>query len=113
MQHLTIIMTLTDIQKKKFLETSGKEYLGKELHGDFSTTRAYNDEKWESHSPWIFSYVIEPETGYLICELVHRMTNNRIFGWDKDGNDLLSDITGKYFKPHWAKMLTFAAHMGY
>lgn len=94
-------MTLTDIQKTKFLETSGKEYTGEPLKGRFSTKRAYNDETWENHSPWLFSYVIDPETGYLICELEHRMTNNRIFGWDKEGNELPSGITDKYFKPHW------------
>ncbi len=94
-------MVLTDIQKRKFFETSGKEYTGDELNGQFSTQRAYNDEKWKNHSPWLFSYVIEPDTGYLICELEHRMTNNRIFGWGKDGIELPSDITEKYFKPHW------------
>ena len=94
-------MILTEIQKQKFFETAGKEYEGTELKGKFSTNRAYNDTKWEDHSPWIFSYVIEPDTGNLICELAHRMTNNRIFGWDKHGNELPRDITEQYFKPHW------------
>ncbi|MGM1055438.1 MAG: hypothetical protein ACQEWG_06090 [Bacteroidota bacterium] len=94
-------MVLADIQKKKFLETSGKKYIGKELKGSFSTKRPYNDEKWEKYSPWLFSYVIEPETGNLICELEHRMTNNRIYGWDKVGNELENEIIEKYFIPHW------------
>ena len=94
-------MALTDIQKRKFFETSGKEYTGEDLKGEFSTKRAFNDDKWENHSPWFFSYVIEPDTVYLICELEHRMTNNRLFGWDKDRNELSTDIKEKYFKPHW------------
>lgn len=93
-------MALTEIQKEKFFETSGKEYTGNETKGHFSTKRAYNDAKWENHSPWIFTFVIEFDTGYLICELEHRMSNNRIFGWDKDGNELSTDITEKYFIPH-------------
>lgn len=94
------IMMLTDIQKQKFLEISGKEYEGEELKGHFSAQRAYNDKKWEYYSPWIFSYVIEPDSRNLICELVHRMTNNRIFGWDRNGNELPNEIIEKYFKPH-------------
>lgn len=94
-------MELTDIQKRKFFETSGKEYTGEELNGQFSTQSAYDDDKWKNHSPWLFSYVIEPDTGYLICEIEHRMTNNRIFGWDKEGNELSTEIKEKYFKPHW------------
>jgi hypothetical protein len=95
------IMILTDIQKQKFFETSGKEFKGKELKGQFLTQRAYNDKKWEDYSPWIFSYVIESDSGNLICELDHKMTNNRIYGWDKNGNELSDDICEKYFKPHW------------
>lgn len=94
-------MPLTKIQKTKFFEISGKEYEGDILEGSFKTNRAYNDPKWEKHSPWIFSFVIEPDTGNLICELEHRMTNNRILGWDKEGNELPKDIKEKYFKPHW------------
>ncbi len=94
-------MTLTDIQKQKFFKTSGQEYKGNELNGSFLTNRAYNDEKWENYSPWMFSFVFDTETENLICELDHRMTNNRIFGWDKNGNELSNNITEKYFKPHW------------
>lgn len=94
-------MLLTDIQKKKFLETSGHEYTGEALKGKFDTSRAFNDPIGEKYSPWIFSYIIEEDTGNLICELVHRMTNNRIFGWDKAGNELPKEVTEIYFKPHW------------
>jgi len=91
---------LTSIQKQKFLETSGKEYEGDELEGQFLTNRAYNVEVTKKTSHWIFSYVIEADTGNLICELEHRLTNNRIYGWDKDGNELPNKLTEKYFRPH-------------
>jgi len=87
---------LSEIQKQLFLETCGHEYDGKSLHGLFQTTRPYNNKEYNL-SPWNFSFVIEPNTGYLICELSHRMTNNRIYGWDSDGNELTYEITKKYF----------------
>ena len=92
--------SLSEIQKTHFLEISGKEFMQGELKGRFSTKRAYNDKNWEKYSPWFFSYVIEPETGNFICELTHRMTNNRIYGWDREGNELSSEIRFKYFTPH-------------
>lgn len=91
---------LSEIQRKKFFETSGQHFRGREREGKFLTKRAYNDEKWEQYSPWIFNYIIESDTGNLICELEHKMTNNRIYGWDKDGNELPEKITLQYFKPH-------------
>ena len=94
-------MPLSDIQKQKFQEISGHEYTGNELKGSFQTQNAYNDERGKNHSPWIFTYIIEPETGNLICELDHRMTSNRIYGWDRNGNVLPSEITEKYFTQHW------------
>ena len=27
------------------------------------------------------------DTGYLVCELPHRMSNNSIHGWDREGNE--------------------------
>lgn len=93
--------SLSEKQKVYFLEISGTEYIVGKLNDSFPTNKAYNDKKWENHSPWIFSYIIEPESGYFICELVHRMTNNRIFGWDREGNELSSEITKKYFTTHW------------
>ena len=93
--------SLSEKQKVHFLEISGTVYIEGKLNDSFPTNKAYNDKKWENHSPWFFSYIIESDTGYFICELEHRMTNNRIFGWDRDGNELSSEITEKYFTAHW------------
>ena len=76
------------------------EYIENKKKGHFMTKKPYNDDKWEL-SPWHFVFVIDPETGNFICELSHRMTNNRIYGWDKEGNELSSRITDKYFRPHF------------
>ncbi len=90
---------LTEIQKEKFLSISGFEFTSNELRGSFTTSFPYNNREWKL-SPWFFSYIIE-DTGNLICELEHRMTNNRIYGWDKLGNDLPESILNKYFTPHF------------
>jgi len=100
MEGLRKMEILTQIQKEKFLSVSGMEYTTNELKGHFSTPYPYNDREWNL-SPWYFSYVIEENTGNLICELDHRMTNNRIHGWDKLGNELPSEILQKYFTPHF------------
>ena len=107
---------LTQIQKEKFLSISGVEFSAdlirqfpasfikerflsiSSLSGQFETTYP---NKGNDFSPWIFTFVIEEETGNLICELVHRMTNNRIRGWDKLGNELPREILHKYFTPHF------------
>jgi len=91
---------LTPIQKEKFLSISGIEFTFTELNGQFTTLYPYNNRQWDL-SPWSFTYIIENETGNLICELGHRMTNNRIYGWDKFGNELPSEILYKYFTPHF------------
>jgi hypothetical protein len=88
---------LSQIQKEKFLEVSGIEYDGSQLKGDFSTPYPFNNREW-TLSPWKFSFVFEEETGNLFCELMHRMTNNRVFGWDYAGNELSKDFILKYFK---------------
>ncbi|MCA9836463.1 MAG: hypothetical protein KC422_06100 [Trueperaceae bacterium] len=90
---------LSAIQKEKFLAISGHAYSGKALKGRFSTKRPYNQDDYP-YSPWLFSYIIELDTGNLICELVHRMTNNRIYGWDREGNELPETVLYKYFTPH-------------
>ncbi len=92
--------SLSEIQRQKFFEISGKEYKEGKLRDKLYTHNAYNDNIWEQYSPWVFSYVIEPDTGYFICELAHRMTNNRIYGWDREGNELGTEITEKYFEEH-------------
>lgn len=91
---------LSEIQKKYFLDKSGFKYQEGKLVGEFSTKKPFNNEKTE-HSAWIFSFIIETCTGFLICELDHRMTNNRIYGWDREGNELSTEITHKHFTPHW------------
>jgi hypothetical protein len=90
---------LTQIQKEKFLSISGFEFTFSESKGRFSTPFPFNDRKWK-FSPWIFTYIIEEDTGNLICELEHRMTNNQIRGWDKFGNELPANILHNYFTPH-------------
>ena len=91
---------LTQIQKEKFLSISGFEFTFIELKGQFSTPFPYNNREWKL-SPWFFTYIIEEDTGNLICELEHRMTNNRIYGWAKFGNELPENILYKYFTPHF------------
>lgn len=90
-------ISLSIIQREKFLEISGIEYDGSQLRGDFPTPYPFNNKEW-SLSPWRFSFVFEQETGYLFCELMHRMTNNRVFGWDNEGNELSKDLISQYFK---------------
>jgi hypothetical protein len=90
---------LTPIQKELFLSISGFEFTFSKYQGRFSTPYPHNSKEWK-YSPWIFSYVIEKETGNLICELDHRMTNNRIYGWDREGVKLADEILGRYFIQH-------------
>lgn len=93
-------MKITEIQKQKFKELSGFDFTFNEYKGEFQTSYPYNEKDWK-YSPWYFRFIIEKDTYNLICELSHRMTNNRIHGWDVDGNDLDSQILYKYFKPHF------------
>ena len=90
--------SLDFLRKGKVLTSSGKEFVSGDFAGCFKTSYP---NKGNDFSPWVFTYVIEEETGNLICELVHRMTNNRIFGWDKLGNKLPNEILHKYFTPHF------------
>ena len=101
--------TLSSLQQESFLAVSGEEY---EAHwgdyidlrclqvGKFLTKRPNNDKDWKL-SPWRFAFVLEKETGHFICELEHRMTNNRIYGWDRQGNELADDVLHQYFLPHF------------
>lgn len=93
-------MKLTEIQKEKFKEISGFDFNSTENKGGFQTPYPYNNRDWQ-YSPWYFEFIIEENTNNLICELSHRMTNNRIYGWDIDGNELSNDILYKYFQPHF------------
>ena len=95
---------LTDIQKLNFLDITGVEYDSKNkanyiIEGDvhsFKTHHPYNDKNW-SLSPWWCSYIIDNDNN-LIIELYNRMTNNRVYGWDINGDELSSEITEKIFK---------------
>jgi len=80
---------------KCFKNVSGYDYEHGKLQGIFKTDRPYNKE-WDL-SPWRFSYVFQVNTGFLFCELFHRMTNNRTFGWDYEGNELAEKIIDEVF----------------
>lgn len=87
---------LTAIQKEKFRSLCGEEHDGVSVSGKFSTSKPFNDLEWE-YSPWCFSYKIQIDTGFLFCELSHRMTNNRPYGWDKDGNEIDQKIVEEVY----------------
>lgn len=89
--------TLSPIQKEKFLAVSGEVYRGG-IEGNFLTKYPNNNRDWK-YSPWRFTFVLEKETGYFVCELSHRMTNNSIYGWDQEGNELSDEVLHKFFKP--------------
>jgi hypothetical protein len=91
---------LSEIQKQKFKELSGFDFEFTENIGEFQTPYPYNNRDWE-YSPWYFKFVIEKGTNNLICELSHRMTNNRVYGWDVNGKELNDKILNKYFKSHF------------
>ena len=97
--------TLSSVQEEKFLDISGEKYdpyregrvylRGLEA-GSFMTKRPYNDPDWKL-SPWRFTFLLEYETGYFVCELAHKMTNDRAYGWDQDGNELPEEILSRFF----------------
>jgi len=89
---------LSNIQKIKYQQVCGYEYSGNELSGKILTDRPY-DKKWNL-SPWYFSFIFQQYTGFLFCELDHRMTNNRTFGWDYHGNDIDSKLIDTIYPPH-------------
>lgn len=82
-------------------ETHSGDYVDQEelRTGQFMTKRPY-DKHWEG-TPWIFTFVLEKKTGHLVCELEHRLTNNRIHGWDRSGNELPDAILHGHFQPHF------------
>lgn len=81
---------LSSLQKELYKSISGFEYVDNSLEGSFTTNRPY-DKDWDL-SPWLFLFQFHKDTGYLLCELNHRMTNNRPFGWDFYGNELPYEI---------------------
>ncbi|MDE0659259.1 MAG: hypothetical protein OXI79_06365 [Gammaproteobacteria bacterium] len=100
---------LSNEQHQRFRALSGEDY---ETHssdyvddgglrtGKFLTKHPYDNKDWKL-SPWHFSFVLEKDTGYLVCELEHRMTNNRIHGWDRRGVELPDEILHRHFQPHF------------
>jgi len=96
---------LSSIQKKLFKETSGHDFVAGQLNGKIETTRPHNREFGSGDPaysrPWVFSYVFQPDTGFLICELSHRMTNNETFGWDQEGNAIERKFIESVFPLHW------------
>ena len=92
-----VYKSLSDIQKQKFLEVSGKKYSGKELRGKLLTEIPYGDDKFDL-SPYIFSWIFDGERGYFVCEMVHKFTNNQVYGWDYEGNELSGEMKSKYFE---------------
>jgi hypothetical protein len=97
---MTKFDSLSDIQKEKFKSLSGFEHDGKSTAGSFSTTRPYDSDDWRL-SPWYFSFKLDEKTGYLYCELDHRMTNNRTAGWDQAGNEISHDLVEKVYPSHF------------
>jgi len=96
---------LSKIQMELFKKISGHEFDGKKLSGYFETNRSYDNNEYKG-SPWIFSYKFIKETGYLICELAHRLTNNRIYGWNQSGDELNEVVTNKYFHSDLESIVT-------
>jgi len=91
---------ITAIQNEKFVEVTGTTFTFETYSGSFITHYPYNNRDWK-YSPYIVNYIVEKETGNLICELSHRMTNNSIYGWDANGNNLAIEILDKHFKPDY------------
>ena len=90
---------LTQIQKQRFLEFFGVEFTFEKPKGKFTTVHPFNMPEWR-FSPWSCRYKIIAETGDLFCELDHRMTNNTVKAWDKNGNPLSYEMCEKHFKRH-------------
>ena len=97
---MTAFNSLSDVQKSEFKSLSGYEYDGKSMTGHFETDRPYDADDWRL-SAWIFSFEFDTNTGYLYCELDHRMTNNRVSGWDQNGNELSLDLLEKVYPAHF------------
>ena len=78
------------VQKEKFLSVVGYDYPVEENEGLMKTNRPFNKDDW-TLSPWSVRYKFDTQTGRLFCELSHRMTNNRCYGWSHDGKNLPSE----------------------
>lgn len=87
---------LSAIQREKFLEISGMEYDGHSTKGEFLTKYPYNDSDWKM-SPWLFKFIFDINTKNFYCDLSHRMSNNRMFGWNYFGEKLSKENIETYF----------------
>ena len=97
---MTEFDTLSDTQKVKFKSMSGFEYDGKTTTISLDTARPYDRDDWR-YSAWCFRFQFDKKTGYLYCELSHRMTNNRTAGWDQAGEELSRDLIEKVYPAHF------------
>ena len=86
---------LSQIQKEKYLSICGYEYVPGSLKGELPTMLAYQKDCWKS--PWLFKFKFDKIKGCLYCFLGHRMTNDRTYGWDYEGNELSSEIVNMVF----------------
>ena len=100
---------LSPSQEERFCDISGKRYVAHHEYevdlrylaaGTFMTEYPCNNRDWDM-SPWRFTFVLEKQTGHFICELRHRMTNNRIYGWDQEGNELPDEVLHNFFSPDY------------
>lgn len=73
-------------QQNEYLGVTGYPWRDGADEGAFSTDRPFN-KPWDL-SPWGVRYQFDAVTGCLYCELSHRMTNNRCYGWDYAGAPL-------------------------
>ena len=87
---------LSESQKERYLDIAGYPYReGSDTSGYFKTDRPFNKSRYLS--PWDFRYEFQPQSGNLFVELSHRMTNNRAFGWDQEGDPLPRDVVEAVF----------------
>ena len=78
---------MTEFQKEQFYNCSGYKYEDKKELSEFQTEYPYNNREWK-YGPWLFSFQFNEESGDFICELYHRMTNHRVYGWRQDGSSI-------------------------
>lgn len=77
----------TEAQRKCFVEVTGHPWPAGEIRGEFQTSRPFNDLDWQ-YSPWNVRFEFHSSSRHLYCELNHRMTNSRGYGWDAEGTPL-------------------------
>ena len=75
------------LSKETVLNISGYRYEEMKALSEFPTEYLYNNREWK-YGPWSFSYMFDENSEDLICELYHRMTNHRVYGWRSDGTKI-------------------------